>query len=79
MIDLVNWFRSLPPKDPSVHTWSVSQEEIQSLLDQQRKELLEKISLKPLIHSGIENDAGVAMIDGYNQAVADLEALKKTL
>jgi hypothetical protein len=47
---------------------------IQSLLDQQKQELLEKINLEE------KNDAdNSAWDDGYNRAVSDLEELKKSL
>jgi hypothetical protein len=57
---------------------------IQSLLDQQKSELLEKITLKEKTINwypeGIEpRGANPSEFAGYNQAVSDLEVLKANL
>lgn len=49
---------------------------IQSLLDQQKKELLEKIKLRII---EIENVRYADYEYGYNQAVSDLEEIKQQL
>lgn len=41
--DLDGWYVSLPPKDPAIHIWNVSKEEIESLLEQRTREIIEDI------------------------------------
>lgn len=56
---------------------------IQSLLDQQKKALLKKIKLVKTGNKDTYKEPGHCrqcdFIDGYNQAVSDLEELKKTM
>jgi hypothetical protein len=56
---------------------------IQSLLDQQKKEILEKLRLEKTGDKDTYEEPGHCyqcdFIDGYNQAVSDLEELKKSL
>jgi hypothetical protein len=79
MPTLDEWFKSLPSKNDRVHTWSVSKKEIQSLLDQQRKELLEKIRLEKFSKQDLEYESDRGYWNGYNDAADDLEELKKNL
>jgi hypothetical protein len=62
-------------------TYLKVKEFIQSLLDKQRKELLVKIRLEKdsYIPSMVDAEYDGAANDGYNQAVTDLEELKKNL